>query len=80
MVAVLGKTELVVANTHEGYDLHGVLTVKQEDSKSVWVLCHGLCSSCEGTVPRFVSEKLDANTFRRGLFRPSLRYHSLTTL
>lgn len=64
MVAVQGRSDLLVTNKDEGYDLHGVLTLKREDSKSVWVLCHGLCSSCEGTVPRFVSENLDANTFR----------------
>ena len=67
MVAVQGRSELVVTNEDEGYDLHGILTVKKEESKSVWVLCHGLCSSCEGTVSRFVSEQLDANTFRQGL-------------
>lgn len=44
--------------------MNGVLTVKDERSKSLWVLCHGLCSSCEGTVPRFVSDELNANTFR----------------
>ena len=65
MVAVQRKGDLVVTNKGEGYDLHGVLTVKREDSKSLWVLCHGLCSSCEGTVPRFVSENLDGNTFRQ---------------
>jgi len=59
------KSELSIPNEEEGYDLHGILTVKCEDSKSVWVLCHGLCSSCQGTVPRFVSEELDANTFRQ---------------
>eukprot|EP00752_Nemacystus_decipiens_P005125 g4650.t1 len=64
MVAGEVKTDLVVANKDQGYDLHGILTVKRGDSKSLWVLCHGLCSSCEGTVPRFVSENLDANTFR----------------
>lgn len=62
---VAGTSELQVTNKEEGYDLHGILTVKREESKSVWVLCHGLCSSCQGTVPRFVSEELDANTFRQ---------------
>lgn len=66
-VTMAGVSELSVPNKEEGYDLHGILTVKHEDSKSVWVLCHGLCSSCQGTVPRFVSEELDANTFRQVL-------------
>lgn len=63
-----GKSRLSIRNEHEGYDLNGVLTLKHDKSKAVWVLCHGLCSSCEGTVPRFVSEQLDANTFRRALW------------
>ncbi|CBJ26067.1 conserved unknown protein [Ectocarpus siliculosus] len=63
-VTVPGKSQLVVRNEEEGYDLNGVLTVKREDSKSVWVLCHGLCSSCEGTVPAFVSRELSENTYR----------------
>lgn len=64
-VTVPGKSQLVVRNEGEGYDLNGVLTVKREDSKSVWVLCHGLCSSCEGTVPAFVSRELSENTYRQ---------------
>lgn len=60
-----GKSQLQIRNEKEGYDLNGVLTVKREDSRSVWVLCHGLCSSSEGTVSRFVSEELDGNTFRQ---------------
>ncbi|CAN0202444.1 unnamed protein product, partial [Ectocarpus sp. 13 AM-2016] len=64
-VTVPGKSQLVVRNEEEGYDLNGVLTVKREDSKSVWVLCHGLCSSCEGTVPAFVSRELPENTYRQ---------------
>lgn len=79
MVVAQGKSDLLVTNKDEGYDLHGVLTVKRDDSKSVSVLCHGLCSSCEGTVPRFVSEKLDANTFRQGsvgLFRRRLLFEA----
>ncbi|CAN0063904.1 unnamed protein product [Ascophyllum nodosum] len=59
-----GESRLVVRNEAEGYDLHGILTVKHEGSTSVWVLCHGLCSSCDGTVPRFVSKKLNVNTCR----------------
>lgn len=59
------RSQLSIRNNEEGYNLNGVLTVKDEESKSLWVLCHGLCSSCEGTVPRFVSEELNANTFRR---------------
>lgn len=61
-----GTSQLSIRNEEEGYDLNGILTVKRQESKVVWVLCHGLCSSCEGTVPRFVSEKLEANTFRSG--------------
>ncbi|CAM9931862.1 unnamed protein product [Ectocarpus sp. 12 AP-2014] len=64
-VTVPGKSQLVVRNEEEGYDLNGVLTVKREDFKSVWVLCHGLCSSCEGTVPAFVSRELSENTYRQ---------------
>lgn len=59
------RSQLSIRNNKEGYKLNGVLTVKDVESRSVWVLCHGLCSSCEGTVPRFVSDKLDANTFRQ---------------
>lgn len=70
------RSQLSICNDEEGYRLNGVLTVKDEESKSVWVLCHGLCSSCEGTVPRFVSDKLDANTFRQAShFGP----HTLST-
>lgn len=60
----VGISQLSIRNEEEGYDLNGWLNVKHEHSKSVWVLCHGLCSSCQGTVPLFVSEKLDANSFR----------------
>lgn len=62
--AVVGKSNISITNTEEGYHLNGLLTVKNAESRSLWVLCHGLCSSLEGTVPRFVSEKLDANTLR----------------
>ena len=58
------KSQFSICNDEEGYTLNGVMTVKNEGSKSLWVLCHGLCSSCEGTVPRFVSDELNANTFR----------------
>lgn len=61
---VVEKSSLIIPNAKEGYELNGLLTVKHAESKSLWVLCHGLCSSLDGTVPRFVSEKLDANTFR----------------
>ncbi len=67
-VTMVGISELRVPNKEEGHDLHGILTVKREDSKAVWVLCHGFCSSCQGTVPSFVSEELDANTFRQVSF------------
>lgn len=59
-----GMSQLMIRNKAEGYDLHGILAVKRADSTSVWVLCHGLCSSCNGTVSRFVSDMLDTNTFR----------------
>lgn len=62
-----GKSRISIRNEGEGYDLNGILSVKCQESKIIWVLCHGLCSSCEGTVPRFVSEKLEANTFRQGV-------------
>lgn len=65
------KSQLSICNNEEGYNLNGVLTVRDEGSKSLWVLCHGLCSSCEGTVPRFVSDKLNANTFRYAPLRPA---------
>ncbi|CAM9121322.1 unnamed protein product, partial [Ectocarpus fasciculatus] len=67
-ITVLGRSQLVVRNEEEGYDLNGVLTVKREDSKSVWIICHGNCSSCEGTVPAFVSRELSENTFRQEAF------------
>lgn len=63
-VTRVGQSDLTIPNTREGYELNGLLTLKHAESKSLWVLCHGLCSSLHGTVPRFVSEKLDANTFR----------------
>lgn len=59
-----GMSQLMIRNKAEGYDLHGILAVKRADTTSVWVLCHGLCSSCNGTVSRFVSDMLDINTFR----------------
>lgn len=68
------RSQISIRNNEEGYNLNGVLTVKDEESKSLWVLCHGLCSSCEGTVPRFVSDELNANTFRQApLYRSSTR-------
>lgn len=66
-VGAPGKSRISIRNDGGGYDLNGILAVKCQESKIVWVLCHGLCSSCEGTVPRFVSEKLEANTFRQGV-------------
>ncbi|CAM9472319.1 unnamed protein product [Choristocarpus tenellus] len=60
----MGSHELEVPNVQEGYNLAGLLTVKRPDSNSVWVLCHGLCSSKDGTVPRFVSERIHSNTYR----------------
>lgn len=62
-----GNSRISIRNEGEGYDLNGILAVKCQDSKTLWVLCHGLCSSCDGTVPRFVSEKLEANTFRQAI-------------
>ena len=65
------KSQLSICNNEEGYSLNGILTVKDEESKSLWVLCHGLCSSCEGTVPRFVADLLNANTFRQAPLWPA---------
>lgn len=62
---VAGESQLSVSNADEGYELNGLLNVRHTECKSVWILCHGLCSSLHGTVSRFVSEKLDANTFRQ---------------
>lgn len=60
-----GESEVVIRNEDEAYDLHGLLTVKREDSKSVWVLCHGLLASSQVGCPRFISDELAANTFRQ---------------
>lgn len=60
----LGDTHLIIPNHAQGYDLHGVLTVKDAESKYLWILCHGLCSSSLGSVPRFISSMLEANTLR----------------
>lgn len=59
-----GESHLVIPNPDEGHDLHGKLTIKRPNSKSMWIVCHGLCSSSSGSVPSFVSEMLDANTLR----------------
>lgn len=61
----VGESEVVIRNEDGEYDLHGLLTVKREDSKSVWVLCHGLLASSQVGCPRFISKELAANTFRQ---------------
>lgn len=60
----VGESTLAIPKVDEGYDLNGILTIKNTESKSLWVVCHGLCSSSVGSVPRFVSNMLQANTFR----------------
>ncbi|CAN0102248.1 unnamed protein product [Discosporangium mesarthrocarpum] len=63
-VQIVGTSSFSVTNSEEGYELAGLLTVKRPDLNLIWVLCHGLCSDKNGNVPRFVSERIDTNTFR----------------
>jgi alpha/beta superfamily hydrolase len=61
--AMLSKT-IRIQHISEPYELAAAVDSKQTDSKEIAILCHGLLSSKDRSVPKILAEALATNTCR----------------